>query len=218
MGPRNRCSGVTEALLRLQERSGRLQDGSKSAPAGLKTASRALREAPGRLQERCGRPQDGPESAPAGSRRPKSVPRGSKTAPRAVREASRRLKSAPGGYKTAPRALQEAQDGPESALGGFKTTHTSVQASQSKSFLKSTFAPSRSCSVQRASSSLLEQFRASSNQLSVTQSERSEKRSKKQFGSTQLESTSLKSAGSVHSMHGFTLVYIYIYTRRSVGG
>ena len=194
MRPRHRCSGPTSApggFETAQERSGRPQDGSESAPAGLKTAPK----------ERSGRLQDGSKSAPEGL----------KTASTALRQARDGFKSALGGFKTASRAFQEAQDGPKSALGGFKTTHTSVQASQSKSFLKSTFAPSRSCSVQRASSSLLEQFRASSNQLSVTQSERSEKRSKKQFGSTQLESTSLKSAGSVHSMHGFTLVYVYMY-------
>ena len=62
------------------------------------------------------------------------------------------------------------------------------------------FQPARSC---------WKTSRASSRLLGITQGERSEKRSKKQFDSTQLESTSFRSTGSVHSMHGFTLVYIY---------
>ena len=143
----------------------------------------ALREAPRRLSELAGRLWDGSTSAPGDLQTP--------------RERSRRLKTASRAFLKVSRRLQEQSRGPKSALGGFTTTHTGVQAFQSGSFLKSTFAPSRS--IHRASSSLLEQFRASSNRLSVTQSERSEKQLKR------------LRAWLCTGPHEYICIYIYIY-------
>ena len=128
LGPRHRCSGPTSApggFETAQERSGRPQDGSESAPAGLKTAPRALREAPGRLQERSGRPQDGPNSAPAGSRR--------------LQERSGRPQD---GFKSIPGGSRR----PQERSGRFRDDQTGVPVPQSGSFLESTSALSRSCS------------------------------------------------------------------------
>ena len=140
LGPRHRCSGPTSApggFETAQERSGRPQDGSESAPAGLKTAPK----------ERSGRLQDGSKSAPEGL----------KTASTALRQARDGFKSALGGLKTASRAFQEAQDVPKSALGVFETTRQAFQ------FLKvgvSSRAPALFLeAAQRVSSSLLELLR-----------------------------------------------------------
>ena len=81
LGPRNRCSGATGASRRLQERSGRPRDGSESAPGGLGTAPRALRQVAERLRERPRRPQN---------------------RPRPLRELSERLEERSGGLGTAP--------------------------------------------------------------------------------------------------------------------
>ena len=110
LGPRNRCSGATGASRRLQERSGRPQDGPKNAPGDCKTAPRALREPPRRPQERSGRLQDGPKSALGGSRRPQERSRRLQDGLRVLREASRRLQERSGRLKTAPRALGRPQD------------------------------------------------------------------------------------------------------------
>ena len=128
LGPRHRCSGPTSApggFETAQERSGRPQDGSESTPAGLKTAPRAFREAPGRLQERSGRPQDGPNSAPAGSRR--------------LQERSGRPQD---GFKSIPGGSRR----PQERSGRFRDDQTGVPVPQSGSFLESTSALSRSCS------------------------------------------------------------------------
>jgi len=81
---------LREASRCLQKRSGRLQDGHKSAPGGSKTVPRALREAPRRLHERSGRLQDVPRALREASRRPEERSGRLKTAFRAFREASRR--------------------------------------------------------------------------------------------------------------------------------
>ena len=69
---------LREASRRLQERSGRpsdasksaLENGSKSAPGGFQTAPRALWEASRRLQEHSGRLQHRSKSAAGGSKTP----------------------------------------------------------------------------------------------------------------------------------------------------
>ena len=116
---------LLQASSRLQERSGRFHDGSKSAPGDFKTTPRALREAP---------------------RRPKSAPGGLETAPGALQEAPRRPKSAPGGFKTASGAHQEAQAAPRALWEASRRRTQAFQASQSGSFLKSIFVRPRGCS------------------------------------------------------------------------
>ena len=145
-------------------------------------------------------PRDGSKSAMGSVR----------TAPMAPREASRRprpwersrsprngCQTALGAFGTASRPLREPRNGFKSSLRGLRMASGALREPSER--------------LRRSRWLLWERLGCFEQASSSSSSEYNRKcYSKKLCGSTQLETASFGRASSVHVMHGFTLVYIYI--------
>ena len=145
------------------------------------------------------------------SRRPQELPRGLRTPSRALQGASRRLqehsKTLQDGSKSAQEASRRPQERSKRRQDGAKSVPRGLETPQERS----TWLKTAPRALQEASRRLMRSNSASL-QVCVQDNVRrrcSKKRSKQLFVSTQLYWAGCGPTGSVHIMHGFTLVCIY---------
>ena len=159
----------------------------------------------------------------------KSAPRGLETASRALQEASRRpqqrsklpqdgSKSTPRGSRRPQERSKRPQDGSKSAPRGLKTAPRALR--EPLRLFQAACEPARSCQrpfglYSKPPEGLFEHLLKSSASLKVSVQKSSRRSCSIPPSSNQHASGQL---APCMSMHGFTLVYIYICTRRSVRG